>query len=382
MKKVLIAIILLTAIGNAQEIPEETPVVSEEPSFIDVSDHCYVLHIEENGENLAVVATDQGVLLFDPPPEPDLSILIEYLKNLPGGRVRWMVNTGQYLSQTVGVEHYARQGAVLLTGFHRKIEPEFVPAPFSYPFVAPGVYRYRYPNSPAAPVRDQDEGALTPPDIYGDEEPDIAKFVFKRRMYLYPENVEIQIQALPHEARTGADIFVYVPDEKVLFVGRLFEPGYYPDIDVSTGGSALKWIDALEHVIGSVPLLISAIPPEEPEEEEAENEEYTEEMEENALEEVTAIDGEEEEEKTLEEMITVIPARGEVANLQMMKDLLDTVKKLRNGMGRAVKAGQSCDNYLDSPSVDLYLDYGNFFPFATQLCKELSPENDEPEASK
>ena len=67
MKKFLFATILLIATGYAQTADEETPL-NQEPHFEQVSDHCYLLHIEENGENIAVVATEQGTLLFDPPP--------------------------------------------------------------------------------------------------------------------------------------------------------------------------------------------------------------------------------------------------------------------------------------------------------------------------
>ncbi|MEJ2247608.1 MAG: hypothetical protein P8Y80_16260 [Acidobacteriota bacterium] len=222
-----------------------------------------------------------------------------------------------------------------------------------------GFSEYNDPSIVTILFPNQDENAMEYPKIPDEEPSAFPEFIFKNRMYLFPDDVEIDIHALPHEARTGADIFAYVPDEKVLFVGRLFEPGYYPDIDTSTGGSALKWIDALEKVIDSVPLLISAIPPEEPEDEEG--------LEEGG------VAGEEEEEKTLEEMITVIPARGEVTDLQAMKDMLDISKKLRNGISRTVKAGRSCERYLDSGGAAAYRIYGNFYPYATQLCEELAP---------
>ena len=76
----------------------------------------------------------------------------------------------------------------------------------------------------------------------------------------------------------------------------------------------------------------------------------------------------------LEELITVISARGEVSNLQVMKDMLDTATKLRRGISRALEAGQSCESYLDSSKAGPYRIYGNFYPYAGQLCKELSEE--------
>jgi len=366
MKKVLFALMLLALTAGAQPVDEENP-------FGQVSDHCYVLNIEENGENLALVGTPQGVLLFDPPPEPDLSLLIDYLSTLDVGPVHWMVNTGFYFSEAAGVSYFAGQGAVMLTGFRQResavpdLEPPDEPSEsLERPVEASGFNEYNDPNSVVITFPGQEENGVEYPEMPVEEKPSFPEFIFKNRMYLFPDDVEIEIYALQHEARTAADIFAYVPDEKVLFAGRLFESGYYPDIDISTGGSALLWIDALEQVIDSVPLLISAIPPKEDEEEPEKKEEGGEEGIEG-----DSVVAEEEEEKTLEEMITVITARGEVTNLQTMKDMLDTSKKLRRGISRAVKAGRSCERYLDSSGADPYRIYGNFFPYAEQLCLEL-----------
>ncbi len=385
MKKFIFATILLIAAGYAQTTDEEAPF-NEEPHFEQVSDHCYLLHIEENGENIAVMATEQGTLLFDPPPEPDLSILIECLKNLNSGPVRWMINTGNYFLQTAGVEYFSGRGAVLLAGFRQYAqkadgvihEPEKI--------VEPGPGDYENSDTVTDPLSGRAESRPAYPDIILRKPLVSPRFIFKRRMWLYPEDLEVRIQALPHEARTEADVFVYVPSEKVLFTGRLFEPSYYPDIDVLAGGSALEWIDALQQVIDSVPLLISAIPPEESEEDEESEgnvKEITEEGKSAELEsqiiEEDEVPEEEEKEITLEEMVTVISARGEVSNLLMMKDLLDTARKLQRGISKAVKAGRSCEEYLDSPESYPYQTYGNYYPYATQLCKELSPNTGDSE---
>ncbi|MBN2242909.1 MAG: hypothetical protein JW793_09490 [Acidobacteria bacterium] len=377
MKRVLLASVLLIATGYAQST-DEALSPGGEPYFVQVSGHCYVLPVEENGENIAVVATKQGTLLFDPPPEPDLSILIESLKTLNAAPVRWMINTGSYFLQTDGLEYFSELDAVLLAGF-RQYAPAAHPEPPGADPVAGHGRGLRGDSGPDG-ISPSGWGESSPayPDTIRIESPVYPRFVFKERMYLYPEDLEIRIRALPHAARTEADIFAYVPAEKVLFAGRLFEPSYYPDIDVSAGGSALKWIDALEEVIDSVPLLISAIPPDEPEEEEegAESEPGFMEGEDAAISRKGGPAGDEsqeEEEITLEEMIAVIPARGEVSNLLMMKELLDTAGKLRNGISRALKSGRSCEQYLDSPASYPYQTYGNFYPFAAQLCKELSP---------
>jgi len=378
MKKVFFATFLLILAGII--LP-----VSAEPSFEQVSEHCYVLHMDANDENIAIIVTDQGSVLFDPPPEPDLSVLVDSLKNQTGGPVRWMLSTGFSYLHPESVEYFAGQGAVLVAGFRQSPPP--VPEPEPYPISSPAfppaenakpVYDpYGDPNGHLFDFPGQRPGDSTYPGIHQDETPSYTQFIFKQDMYLYPSDLEIKIQELQQPAVTKADIYTYVPFEKVLLVGRLFEPYYYPDIDVDAGGSALQWIDSLEQVINSVPLLISAIPPEEPEEEE--------EMEDGQKaeeEETSPGEGEpeeEEEEKTLEEMITVVSARGEMSNLQMMKDMLETSKNLRKGVERTVKAGRSCERYLESSQADPYRIYGNFFPFAGQLCKELSPQEEENE---
>ena len=140
-------------------------------------------------------------------------------------------------------------------------------------------------------------------------------------------------------------------------------------------GSALKWIDGLQQMVDSVPLLISAIPPERPDEEK-ENDERDGEVGTMGGEEGEA---EEEEEPTLEEMVAVISSRGEVSNLQELKDTLEAAKALRNGISRSIKAGRSCERYLNSSSTNQYRVYGNFSSFTEQICRELSTENNKKE---
>ena len=70
--------------------------------------------------------------------------------------------------------------------------------------------------------------ALSPPETAqqnGDAAaaPSPARLIFQDQMHLFPSNVEVRITALKHKARTGGDVFLFVPADKVLLVGRLFE---------------------------------------------------------------------------------------------------------------------------------------------------------------
>ncbi len=83
-----------------------------------------------------------------------------------------------------------------------------------------------------------------------------------------------------------------------------------------------------------------------------------------------------EKEKTLEEGIAVISSRGEVSNFQNMKDLLNACQKLRADLIKSIKAGRSCEGFLDSSRADPYRSFENFNPYATKLCETLSESSD------
>jgi len=139
---------------------------------------------------------------------------------------------------------------------------------------------------------------------------------------------------------------VFIPAEKVLFIGRLYEAARYPDIDTAADGSPIDWMDGMKQVVDSIPVLKSAIPAAKPA-------------------------AKSDQEKTLEEGFTVVSGRGEVSNLQNMKDLLESCKKLRNDAARASRAGRTCSSFLASSGADPYWSYGNLESYATQLFEAL-----------
>jgi hypothetical protein len=284
------------------------------PRFIKVSDHCYYLQLKESGENVAAVVTDDGILMVNPPQEPDLSIAMEALATMTSKSVRWIVFTEPGFSLTACARVFADRNALLLTG--ARLQALWPPE-----------------NAPQ-----NGNGAAAPSP---------SRLIFDGQIHLFPSNVEVRIIALQHKARTGGDVAVFVPAEKVLFMGGLYEAARYPDVDKAAGGSPVDWIDGMKQVMDSVPVLKSAIPAAKPA-------------------------SKSEPEKTLEEGITVISARGEVSNLQNMKDLLESCKKLRTDIARAVKAGRTLNSYLASSASDPYRSYGNFEAYAAQLFEALS----------
>jgi glyoxylase-like metal-dependent hydrolase (beta-lactamase superfamily II) len=321
MKKLILGM-LVFALGRGMES------FGAPPRFEKVSDHCYYLPMKE-GWSVGVVVTDEGILMVNPPQEWDRAEVAEALNHITSKPVRWMVFTDSRYSQATGAHYYAEQGAQLLVGSRLR--------------------------SLSALTAGADFKDIAKSGTKGGGPQELLSFpwiVFDRQMHLFPSNIEIRIFALQHNAHTGGDVALYLPSEKVLFAGDLYEAARYPDIDVDSKGSALGWIDGLKQVIETIPVLKSAIPPQAKPEPKSKPKP--------------------EREKTLEEGIAIVSARGGISNLQNMRDLLEATQKLRNDISKAIKAGRSCDKYLASPASDPYRCYANFEPFATLLFEALS----------
>jgi len=325
MKRVLLtaALVFIICCGNVS--------YGAEPRFEKVSDHCYYLQLEMSGENIAAIATDEGVLVVNPPQEPDLSLAVGALRRMTSKAVRWVVFTDHHFARADGIHFFAEQGAQLLTSARlRDLSKRIIIRTDS--------------KDATIPESGTNNGILDALSAF-------PELIFDRQMNLFPSNLEIRILAIQPKARTGGDIVIHVPSEKVLFVGDLFETGRFPDIDTAYEGSALGWIEGLRQAINSVPLLKPAIPLQAKPELKSEPE------------------------KTLEERIAVVSARGRVANLQNMKDLLEVSQRLRNDILRAVRAGRTWDTFLASPISEPYRSYGNLASFAARLFEDLTAAN-------
>jgi hypothetical protein len=281
------------------------------PHFIKMSDHCYYMQAKESGENVAAVVTNDGILLVNPPQEPDLDSVVEALKAISPKAIRWVVLTEPGLSRNMAAGFFAEQKPLFLTSARQKgLFPESIKE-----------------------AGDSVEAFIS------------TGLVFDRQMRVFPSDLEVRLIALQHKARTAGDIVVFIPAEKVFIVGALYEAARYPDIDESTEGSAMGWFDGLRQALDAVPVLKSAIPQ-------------------------AKLDPKLDKDKKPEEFISVLSARGEPSNLQNMKDLLESSQKLRNEVARFIKRGRNCSDFLASPVSDPYRSYSNLESFAMQLFAE------------
>lgn len=297
-----------------------SPAPGTAARFQKVSAHFYYLQAKEGATNTGAVITGEGVLLIDPPPETEIPALLGSLKAVTGHAVRWVVNTDYQRAQTSGTATLLKQGAAVIGSNElERLASSIVIA---------------YPGQTISPV---------PARPY-------PRFLFGGQLHLFPAGIEVRIVAVKSKARTAGDVFVFLPTERILEVGELFTPASFPVIDSVPGeGTASGWIDGLKQVIESVPLLKSAMP--------------------QPRQEPPALP---EQEKTLEETVTVIPGHGAPANLQQMKNLLVAAQKLRAQATKAIAAGRTREEFVKSLAPDAFDEYGNLEMFAGQLFDDLS----------
>jgi hypothetical protein len=311
------------------------------PRFERVSDHFYFLQPKTEASNVGAMVTESGVLLINPPAEPDLLPVLDALRRLTQRSVRWVVHT-DYRKEQVGGSSYFTMRGVQQVG-SKDLRRLVAPLPPSTEVV---------PDKDAKkPSIEVQTGKTATPEEIRDHSASLPEILFGRQMRLYPDGVEVRLFALQQKARTGCDVVIYLPAEKVLQVGDLYMPGSYPEIDTGVGGgSALGWLEGMKHVVDTVPLLKTAIPPRTEAEKAAKAAQ---------------------EEKSLEELVTVIPASGPRSNLKEMKAVLESAQKLRTEIARAIAAGRSRDAVLSLPSLGPYRVNLNFDAFAGLLFDEL-----------
>ncbi len=295
--------------------------------FEKVTDHFYWLQLQADGPGVGAVVTDGGVLLVNPPAQPQLTDVLGALKAVTSKPPNWVVNTDYSYERDGGSNELAQQGASILESkalrhlAGRKVE------------------------TPALPAGSKDKEGTSD----GKARETAQRLVFDRQVRVFPDNLEVRVFALQSPAHTGGDVVVFIPAEKVLIVGDLFASGSYPVIDREPGGgSGLGWLDGMKQAIDAVPLLKSTMPQPKPDPTKPPPEE-----------------------KTLAELIVVQPGHGPRSNLQEMKDMLEVTQKLVSEVSRAVSRGRSRDVLTAWPAASPYRAYSNLDAFVAVVSDEL-----------
>jgi glyoxylase-like metal-dependent hydrolase (beta-lactamase superfamily II) len=299
--------------------------------FEKVTDHYYWLESGPGGQTVSAVITEGGILVVNAPGEPALAETMAALQKLSSKPVNWTFSTDYAIGRSGGCEVLGRQGAAWLGG------AEF----------------WKLLDS----ARADDKGGAEKKDEARGRPESADRMIFPKMMRLFPDNLEIRVLSIQARSRTSGDQIVYLPAEKVLILGDLFSPGNYPLIDAQPGnGTALGWIEGMKQAIDAAPILKSAMPQPKPDPTKPPPEE-----------------------KTPEELVVVVPGHGPRSNLLEVKNLYETVVKLKADAQRSVSSGRSREHFLSSVAAGVYRQFGNLDSFAGRLYDELSAAKTKPE---
>jgi hypothetical protein len=270
-----------------------------------VSDHYFAYPCQSDSLNVGAIVSDDGILLINPPAEPELTEALEALKRVSVRQIRWAVATDSRIGG--GMARLADQGTALIGSSAQKEIPS--------------------------------SAHLT--------------MAFGRQMRLFPGGLEVRIMAVQHKAHSAADLAVLILAEKIVQVGDLYNQSAFPDIDEERdGGSAFEWVDGLKQLMDSVPLLKPAIPP------------VPKTPPKVPVAKTPPVPAPE---KTIEEEFIVVTGHGARSNFMEMKALLEMAQKLRTDITRLAGGSLARENLITSPMLTTYRSYAGFENFALQL---------------
>ena len=169
-----------------------------------VSANLYV--IIGNGGNVAVMPTNEGVLVVDDKFAQDAPEIMAKIKSVSDKPVRYVLNTHQHGDHTGGNDAMLAAGAQIL--IHKNARENMVAG----------------------------------------KQPGLPQVTFADEAQVFLDGKEVQARHLGR-GHTNGDSVIYFPSERVLHTGDLFVNGQAPFIDYSAHGSIVEWDKTIEQAI-------------------------------------------------------------------------------------------------------------------------------------
>jgi glyoxylase-like metal-dependent hydrolase (beta-lactamase superfamily II) len=209
MLKVTVAAASLALIAGAAFAQDEVEVET-----YDLGDGIYALY--GRGGNLGVSVGEDGIFVIDDQYARMSEPLLAAIGELSEGPIRYVFNTHWHGDHIGGNENFAATGAVIVS--HENV-------------------RGRMETGLDTPMR----GDPIPPS----PEAALPVITFSDGGTFYFNGHEARVIHVPH-AHTDGDSIIYFADANVLHMGDILFNGFYPFIDVASGGSLDGTIAGLE----------------------------------------------------------------------------------------------------------------------------------------
>ena len=172
------------------------------------------------GGNVGVFAGPDGVLLVDSLFEPLAGRLVDAVRRVSDGDIRFLINTHVHPDHIGGNEPLARRDVLIFAHDNLRVR---------------ALERLRTPRR---------GGRFSPQPAAGARP--VVTFDSAVSFHFNGEDVRAFLAPAAH---TDGDAFVHFPDSDVLHLGDVFRTTSYPIVDVYNGGTVAGTIEALEQAV-------------------------------------------------------------------------------------------------------------------------------------
>jgi len=198
---IVLAIAALCLVWLQAQQPPKQPLTVQK-----VTDHLWVIMNNASG-NVAVLPTDEGILLVDDKFEADGPEILAKVKGVSDKPIKYILNTHQHGDHTGG-------NAFMLT------------------------------NTPAQIVIHKNARA----NMLAGKQPGLPQITYADEAQVFLGGKEVSAHHLGR-GHTNGDAVILFPSERVLHTGDLFVNGSAPFIDYSAKGSIVEWDKTLDRVL-------------------------------------------------------------------------------------------------------------------------------------
>ena len=206
MRSKVLPIVLATVIGaslaSIQALTQQQPPQLKTNK---VSDDLY--EIEGDGGNVAVLVTNEGVLLIDEKFDQDHDQIISNVKSVTDQPIKYVINTHYHADHSGGNAKFLSTAQIISTANSRN-----------------NILQHKQSNAP--------------PDVAP------ARITFTQEASVFLGGKEVRAKYFGR-GHTNGDAIIYFPADRTIHTGDLMS-GASPLIDYSGGGSIVEWTKTLD----------------------------------------------------------------------------------------------------------------------------------------